>query len=276
VRAGFVAALVAFVLVAPARAQVAPLRTADPIPLPHGELSVHVGVDVLGDVEFPLSGLRGDLAHLPAVGLRLGMGGIGELQVGTGFQLLHVRSRTAAPLDTMLGAVGDFTTDVDDPYVAVKIRLDEETKYRPATGLRMVTRLPSSGQESGLGNDTIDFLTYILAAKSVGRTRLLANLGLGILSTPLRGDRQNDVIVYGLAASRPLSERWLLVGEVNGRRDVTGDTPIGTEDRSEARLGARWSRPPVVLYGAVLAGLHRGDPDVGGIFGVNWSRRAYR
>ena len=267
--------MLTLVLAAPTRAQEPPLQTADPVPLPHGALAIELGADLLMDVAFPLSGLSGDLVRAPSVGLRLGLGGIGEFQVSTGWNHLFIDARGPGPFADQVNVDGDVTRDAEDPVVATKIRLREETARWPATGFRAATRLPSAGQESGLGNDAMDFLFSILAGKTVGKTRLLANAGLGILSAPLRGDRQNDVLVYGVSASRPLDDRWTLAGEIHGRRDLKGDTPPGTEDHGLARLGASWTRAPLVLYGAVVAGLDDYDPDVGASIGISWTRQAY-
>jgi hypothetical protein len=271
-----VAWILTLALAAPARAQEPPLHTADPVPLPHGTIAIELGADFLTDFEFPLSGLSGDLVRAPSVGLRLGLGGIGEFQVTTGWNHLFIESRGPGPFADQVEVDGDVSQDVDDPVVATKIRLHEETARWPATGIRAATRLPSAGQESGLGNDAMDFLLWILVGKTVGTTRLLVNGGLGILSAPLRGDRQNDVLVYGVSASHPLDDRWTLAAEIHGRRDLKGDTPPGTEDHDLARLGARWTRAPLVLHGTIVAGLNDHDPDIGAAVGISWTRQAYR
>lgn len=263
-------------LAAPAAAQQRPLRTADPVPIEHGRISLEAGIDWLDGVTFPLSGLAGDLLRAPWISFRLGLGGIAELQVAGGHNLLFIEERRPAPFADMLGVDGDVTSDIEDPVVSTKIRLHEETRWRPATGARVATRLPSAGNESGLGNDTMDFFLWVLAGKSVGRTRVLANVGLGVLGVPERGDRQNDVLVYGLAAERPIGGRWTVLGEVHGRKDTKHDTPAGTEDSGQVRLGARWARGPLTLDAALIAGLHRPDPDLGLTLGLSWLRDAMR
>ncbi len=258
-----------------AAAQERPLRTADPVPLPHGVVAVEAGVEYLEGVRFPLSGLEGDLLRIPSAAFRLGMGGIGEVQLTGGFDVLFIDRRGPGPFADQVTAEGQVTHDIFDPVVAFKLRLHEEGRVYPATGVRVATRLPSAGQASGLGTDAFDFLMWVLAGKNMGKTRVLGNVGFGVLSIPEQGDRQNDVLLYGLAASRPVSERWTLAGEVFGRVDTKLDTPVGTEDQAQARLGARWAGGGVTMDGALIAGLHETDPDLGVMVGLTWWHQAY-
>lgn len=266
--------LIACAFPAPVRAQDRPLRTADPVPLPHGMMSVDLGVDFLHGVSFPLSGLEGDLLRAPSGAFRLGMGGLGEFQVFSGMNLFFIEERGPGPFAHVVRE-GDFTHDIDDPVVATKIRLQEETARWPATGLRAATRLPSAGQESGLGTDTFDFLLWLLAGKTMRGTRVLANVGLGILPVAEEGESQNDVLVYGLAASRPVAGGWTLAGEIHGRYDTRDKTPRGTENQAQARLGARLARGSLTFDGAIIAGLHEHDPDIGATLGLSWLFRAF-
>jgi hypothetical protein len=259
------------VIAGPLAAQTRPLRTADPDPVPHGRLAVETGVEWLEGVSFPLSGLEGDLLRAPALAFRLGLGGVAEFQIFGGHDLLFIDERRPAPFADMVDVEGDVAHDIYDPVVATKLRLQRETPRWPALGLRVATRLPSAGNASGMGTDTTDFYLWVLAGKSLGATRFLANFGLGVLSDPLRGDRQNDVLMYGLAAARPLSERWALTLEVHGRRDRSSQGPtVGTEDMGQARLGARWARGAIALDGALIAGLQSPEPDIGATVGVSW------
>lgn len=264
-RAIFLVALTASPLQALAQR---PLMTEDPEPIPAGHVLVEVGLDFEKDRAYPLSGLAGDLLRVPTLGFSFGFGRIAEFQVSAGFNILFVDERRPAPLADMLDFDGDATTDIEDPVVATKIRLKHETERRPAVALRFATRLPSAGNDSGLGNDAIDVFIELLAGKTIGDTRVAGNFGLGVLSVPTRGDRQNDVLTGGLSIVRPIGKRWALAGEVNGRIDVKGETPPGTEDRGQARLGARYDLGDFRLDGAVLAGLTDVDADFGVTVGV--------
>lgn len=262
------------VLASAARAQQRPLRTEDPEPIPAHHTLIELGVDLELERSFPIAGLEGDVLG-PSLGFSFGFGSYAEFQVDGGYDLLFVESRRPAPFADMLDFTGDTTSDIDDPIVATKIRLQHERAYRPAVGLRFAARFPSASNESGLGTDTIDLFLTLLAGKSVGTTRLVANFGMGVLSDPLRADRQNDVLTGGLSAAHEMG-RWTLVGEANGRLDVKGRAPPGTEDRGEVRLGARYELwEDVRLDSGLIVGLADPDADVGLTVGVTAMRKTF-
>jgi hypothetical protein len=266
--------------VRPVRGQERPLRTEDPAPIPAGAVLLETGVDLEFGRRFPLSGLEGNLYRLPYLGFSFGLGDVAEFQVDAGFNLLHVRDRDPAPLAEALDFTGDTTTDIEDPLVATKLRLIREGRRRPAVALRVATRIPSASNESGIGTDTIDWYMSLLAGKSLGDVRILANFGLGVLPFPLQGDRQNDVLTGGLALVWRAGDEVDLLGELNGRIDVKGSTPVGTEDRGQARLGARLGLgrlfgAGVRLDGAVVAGLADVDPGIGATIGLTLLDRSF-
>jgi hypothetical protein len=135
---------------------------------------------------------------------------------------------------------------------------------RPSIALRSATRLPNASNESGLGLDTMDFYSTLLLAKTVQSVRIVGNIGLGILGDPTRGDRQNDVILYGVSFARAVTGAAEVVGEINGRKDTReGDPPPGTESRSIVRFGARYTIGTWRADAAVLFGVTSNDPGVG-------------
>ncbi len=72
-----------------------------------------------------------------------------------------------------------------------------------------------------------------LIGKTVQSVRIVGNLGLGILVDPIDGDRQNDVITYGVSVARALKQGMEFVGEINGRLNTRDERiPPGTESRS--------------------------------------------
>ena len=117
----------------------------------------------------------------------------------------------------MVTATGDSTSSVEDIVIGTKIRIAGETESRPSFGLRFATKLPNASNESGLGLDTTDFFASVLVAKTMQSVRVVGNVGLGILGDPTRGDRQNDVLTYGLSLARALTQAAEVVGEINGR-----------------------------------------------------------
>ncbi len=252
--------------VTPLGAQPWPFRVEDPGLVAPGAVGARVGVEVGGGREYPASGLAGTVVRLPAA-LRLGLGRA-ELSVEGGYEVLFIDDVAPAPLDSMLDLSGDDTHDVIDPVVAMKVRIADESAVFPAWSFRVATRLPAAGNESGLGLDTTDFWLWLLAGKSIGPARVAANLGAGVLGIPTRGDRQNDVWGYGLSVTGPLGGGWVAGAEVQGSLDVRGDTPIGTEERGQARVGVRRAAGRFAFDAVMIVGLRDPDPDLGAAVGL--------
>ena len=263
----------------PAAAQQRPLLTEDPETVGPGVILFEAGVDVQREILFPVSGLQGNLLRAPVLGISFGLSSIAELQIDGGFyQRLDVTSRRPAPLSSHLDFTGDRTTDVDDLVVATKLRFLSEAPGRPAIGLRLATRLPNAGNESGLGLDTTDFYASVLFGKTIQSVRIVGNGGLAILSDPTRGDQQGDAMTYGISIARAVRQGIELVGEINGRYSPTNaqDTPPGTESRAAMRLGGRITRGPVRVDGGIIIGMTSRDPSFGFTTGLTWVFRGFR
>lgn len=278
VRAGAVVCL----LTAPsldAAAQQRPLVTEDPEVIGAGLVLVEGGFDVQRSLEYPVSGLTGNLLRLPTLGVSLGIGSIVELQVDGGFyNRLDVTAREPAPLSDQLEFTGSRTTDVEDLVLATKIRLVPEGPSRPGLGLRFATRLPNAGNESGLGLDTLAFEVSALAGKTVRSMRLVGNIGLAIIGDPTRGDQQGDLLTYGFSLARAIRNGVEIVGEINGRYAATydEDTPPGSESRAVMRVGARLTKGTVRLDAGALVGMTPIDPSIGVTAGLTWVFRAFK
>lgn len=273
-----IAILVLLLFPVAASGQQRPLVTEDPETIGAGNILLEGGVDVQRDVFYPASGLEGDLLRLPTLGVSLGISSIAELQIDGGlYNRLAITSRDPAPLSGMLDVDGDRTSDVDDIVVATKIRILSETASRPAIGLRLATKLPNAGNESGLGLDTTDFFVSGLFGKTVQSVRFVGNAGLGILGDPVRGDRQNDVITYGLSIARAVRQGLEVVGEVNGRWSTREEdtTPIGTESRANMRFGGRFTARTVRVDAGVIVGMTSPDPSIGFTAGFTWVFRGF-
>lgn len=253
-------------------AQQRPLVTEDPETIGAGLVLLEGGVDQQREVFFPASGLQGNLLRLPTLGVSFGISSIAELQIDGGlYNRLSITSRQAAPLSSQLNFTGDRTHDVEDIVVATKIRLLAETPTRPAFGVRLATKLPNASNESGLGLDTTDFSVSGLLGKTVQSIRFVGNIGLGILGDPVRGDRQNDVLTYGLSVARAVREGLEVVGEINGRLDTrAGEAPVGTESRGAMRIGGRFTRSTVRADAGLIVGMTSRDPSIGLTAGVTW------
>jgi hypothetical protein len=275
IRPGQVASIVYVLFVASSASAVAqqrPLVTEDPEVIGAGRILLEGGVTHGRDVFLPASGLHGDLTTLPELGVSIGLGSIVEAQIdGPVWQRMRVTDREPGPLSHLLDFDGDDTGSTGDVVVGTKVRLLSETPGRPAIGLRMATKLPNASNESGLGLDTIDFYSALLLGKTVRSVRVVGNFGLGILSDPTNGTRQNDVFTYGLSLARALTNQFEVVAEVNGRVNARSDnTPPGTESRSLVRAGARFTQATVRLDAALLLGLTSRDPSWGFTFGATY------
>ena len=260
-----------------AAAQQRPLVTEDPEPIGTGRVLLEGGIDFGENQEYPVSGLKGDLWRLPTVGISVGLSSIAEFQIDGGFyNLLHIDERRLAPLSSLVTATGDSTHDVEDFVVATKIRMLSETAGRPALALRFATKLPNASNESGLGLDTTDFYISLLAGKTVQSVRVVGNVGVGILADPTEGNRQNDVLTYGLSLARALTQQTEVVGEVNGRWSTrTGGPFPGTESRSIVRVGGRYTHGPMRIDAGVLVGLTTIDPTIGFTAGFTYVFNAF-
>ena len=271
-------ALLVLVLSAPAAGQQRPLVTEDPETIGSGLILFEGGFDLQREVFYPVSGLQGDLLRMPVLGLSFGLSSIAELQIDGGFyNRLTVNSRQPAPLSGMLDFTGNQTTDVEDIVIATKVRLLSETPGRPAIGVRFATKLPNAGNESGLGLDTTDFHALFLIGKTVQSVRVVGNAGLAILGDPTRGDRQGDVLQYGLSVARAVRQGVEIVGEINGRFQPTDDaaTPPGTESRSAMRIGGRFTHRTIRFDAGLVLGLTSRDPSFGLTAGLTWVFRGF-
>jgi hypothetical protein len=262
----------------PAFAQQRPLLTEDPEPIGAGRMLIEAGLELANDQEYPVSGLRGNLVKLPAIGLSFGISSIAELQIDGGlYHRLSIDARDPqAPLAPLLRIDGASTSDVEDFVVATKIRLVSERARRPSFALRFATKLPNASNESGLGLDTTDFFATLLGAKTVQSIRIVGNLGVGILGDPTSGNRQNDVLTYGVSLARALTDRAEVVGEINGRAHVrSGAAFPGTGSRSVLRVGTRYTRTAVRFDAGLLFGLTTIDPTLGFTAGFTYVFRAF-
>jgi hypothetical protein len=259
-------------------AQQRPLVTEDPETVGEGQILVEAGFDYQRSAEFPVSGLTGHLLRVPLVGASIGVSSIAELQIDGGLiNRLSITDRIPAPRSASLDVVGDTTSTVEDLVVGAKIRLVPEGTSRPGLGVRFATKLPFASSESGLGLDTTDFHASLLGAKTVESARIVLNLGVGILADPTRAGRQSNVLTYGLSFARAATSSTEVVGELNGRANLGGDSPPpGTESRSVFRIGARHTRGTVRVDAALLFGITRRDPTFGVAAGATYVFNAFQ
>ena len=267
-----------------ALAQQRPLITEDVEIVKPGSARFEFGLDFLQDKNYPVSGLNGDLTRIGVVSLTFGLAPNIEVETGGVIQnFLSVNRQyrpSAIPLN--LSQAPNSTRDTGDFYLATKIKLRSETRRAPALGFRFGAELPNSNQSRGIGLNQTNFYATALAAKSFGRVRVIGNLGLGILSSPIDASgnispfTQNDVLLYGLAASYQFNDRLTLVGEVNGRHSTRKNAPLGTESDAAARIGARIRAGGLIWDLAGIRGLYSNSERSGVTFGVSYEANLFQ
>jgi len=274
-----VAALAVLLVSHPLLAQQRPLVTEDPEPVGAGRLLIESGFDLAHGQKYPASGLEGNLLRLPTLGISIGISSIAELQIDGGlYDRLSITKRSTAPLSSLLNVTGTETHDVSDIVVGTKVRLVGEGTSHPSLAIRFATKLPNASNEAGLGLDTTDFFASLLIAKNVQSVRVVGNGGLAILGDPTSGNRQNDVLTYGVSIARAMTEKAEVVAEVNGRRSMrSGIAFPGTESRSTLRVGGRFTPMSSLRVDAgMLIGLTNDGPTVGATAGFTWVFNAFQ
>ncbi len=261
-----------------AAAQQRPLITEDVDIIKPGLIRIETGIEFLQDQKFTLSGLRGDLTKLADTRLSFGLAPNVEFQIEWTIQnFLSINGRSSSAVPLKLGANETDANDVGDVTLWMKMKLRNETERWPAIGFRFGVRLPNTDQTRGIGTNTTDFYASILAGKKLlnKRLNLFGSIGLGILQAPLDRFTQNDVLLYGLAGIYTVNERLNIVGEVNGFHSTRRRAPLGTEDYSEARIGAQLRALGVRWNAAAIFGLSDRAPRTGFALGVTYDWDAF-
>ncbi len=265
-------------------AQDRPLQTADAETLPPGMVRAQVGFDFLQNANFPLSGLTGDLTDIGVINVRMGVGRIVEIQVqGMIQQFMSIKSQGASFVELNLPGTNS-THDVGDFSMWTKVRFFNEEGRRPSLAFRFGFSQPNTNQTRGLGNNASNVFAEAIIERHFGKFVVFGNLGLGILTSPNALFSQNDEIIYGLGFRYPVNKRFNIVGEVAGRASVRTISPalVGTESRSQARLGVQIMAGGLVWDFAGIGGLTKNDPRTGFTFGISkdfplfdWSKLQY-
>jgi len=256
----------------PLSAQNRPLRTADAEILPPGTMRAQVGFDFLQNVDFPLSGLSGDLTSVGVVDVRLGVGRMVEVQLEGAVQhFLDVKNKQGALFGSLELTGPNSTHDTGDFSLITKVRIFPETGRRPALAMRFGFQMPNSNQARGIGTNSTDVFAAFILQKHFGKLNLFGNLGLAILQSPNAKFSQNDVLIYGGAFTYPMHRRFNVAGEVAGRhstRTINADL-AGTESRSQARFGFQIFAGGFQWDVAGIAGLTKNEASTGFTFGVS-------
>jgi len=272
--------LVLFCLLAflPLAAQNRPLQTSDAEILPPGTMRAEVGFDFLQDVNFPLSGLSGDLTSLGVIGVRMGVGKMVEVQLEGAVQNFLDVKKQGASFVPVLELTGPRSThDTGDFSLSTKIRIFGDRGRWPSLAMRFGFRMPNSNQARGVGTNSTDVFALFILQKHFGKLNLFGNAGVAILQSPNAKFSQNDVLLYGGAFAYPLHRRLNVVGEAAGRyssRKITTGL-IGTESRSQARFGFQVFAGGFQWDVAGIAGLAKDDARSGFTFGISKDIRIF-
>lgn len=253
----------------PLAAQQRPLQTEDPAVLEAGRVSLEFGFDFLQDAKFPVSGLRGDQTGLGVMGLHISLAGVAEVQMDwTAHNLLSVSQASPAPVTPHLSSGGTATSDYGDLHLATKILMLHEAGPIPSFGFFTSVQVPNASTAKGLGLNATQYRGGILLGKHFGKLHAFGNLGLGILANPVLAGVQNDVMLYGLAGIYPLTPKVNLAGEVFGHWSRRRRLHLGTESRSQFRLGLQVHAGGLRWDVAAVAGLASLSPRSGIVFGL--------
>ena len=261
-----------------APAQQRPLITEDVDIIKPGVIRIESGFEFLQDIKFPLSGLRGDLTKLADTRLSFGLAPNVEFQMEWTVQnFLSIDGRDPSAIPLRLGANSADTNDVGDVTLWMKMKLRNETRLAPALGFRFGVQLANSNQSRGIGTNTTNFYGVVTAGKRFANDKLnvFGNIGLGILEAPLANFTQNDVLMYGLAGIYTVNDRVNVVGEVNGFHSTRNRAPLGTEDFSEARLGAQVRALGLRWNAAGIFGVSKRAPKTGFTIGITYDWEAF-
>ncbi|HYA97868.1 MAG TPA: transporter [Methylomirabilota bacterium] len=254
-----------------AAAQERPLQTVDAETVPPGTLRAAIGFDFLQDVDFPLSGLNGDLTSIGVVGFRMGVGKLVEVQLSGVIQnFLDIKAQGVSFAGPLQLSGANSTHDVGDFALATKIRLVGESGKRPGIAFEFGFIMPNSNQAKGIGTNTTNVFALVALEKHLKGVQLTGNLGIEILQAPNALFSQNDVLLYGFAFSVPVRSRLHVVGEIAGRQSTRSIATglLGTESQSQARLGVQLLAGGLTWDVAGIAGLQTHDPKAGVTFGV--------
>lgn len=256
----------------PVLAQQRPLITEDVETVKPGSARIEFGFDFEQGRDFTLSGLNGDLTRLGVITIRTGMSPNVEIISGGVIQnFLSINNQyraPAVPLDLSSGT--NSTHDWGDFFLGARMRLRNETKRGPYLGFRFAVELPNLNQTRGIGINQMNFYSHVIAGKHFGKWNVYGNVGLGILTAPIDPFTQNDVLLYGVAATYQYSDRLTFVGEVNGRQNTRKNAPRGTESDGAVRLGARIRAAGLTWDVAGQGGIYEHSARTGLSFGVSY------
>ncbi len=257
-------------LASPVRAAwLAPLVSEDPLTLPSGNMDVRFGASYFLDPTYPMFTAKGvlrseNLVTAPELGLRFGIGKRVEIQAS--FEMIYLDAKLTD---------GDSQSNYGngDLRLSTKVRLFNESGWRPALGIRFGTKLPDANRSESLGTDEFDFAIEGLGSKRLGPVTAYLNLGISLLGVPgpifgvqpSNGTGQDDLFLYDVGVASDWFGRveegaWgcRLLGEIVGQTASRFNN-----DRASIRGGVQVHRNALTLYAGVSGGLDSASETVG-------------
>ncbi len=258
--------MVCCLLARPALAQSRPLVTEDPETVPAGNLLLEAGFDHDRDAFYPASGLRGNLTRLGTFGLSIGVSSIAEVQIDGGLmnRLTIVDDDPLAPLAGMLDITGDSTQDIEDLSIGAKVRFVSETQAGPRWPFDSGRGCQTPATRAASASTRRIFTSGSPSARPSSPSGSSATSGSASSADPVRGDRQNDVLDYGISVARAVRRASSSLA-----RSTAARTPARASRRSAPTAGRRcasarrFTQGPVRVDGALAIGVTERDPSWG-------------
>jgi len=248
-----------------ADAQTRPLRTEEATTGPAGRILFETGFEAIASEPSFLTGVERTRWDGPLLRLVYSPADTVELDV-----------EWVAAVGVLSAEDEPRTTDFGDIILRTKLRFFEGQGRQPTVAGRFGIVLPQTSYEDedfrplGLGPNTTRFFIEALLTQPLGPVQVDANLGLFLHEDPTKSHDQLDFVSYGLAARWAVGSGWEIVAEVAGR---AGEGKPGAGERSEGRLGARYSRGRLRFDAALRRGLLSEQGTWGGTVGLSWTIR---
>jgi hypothetical protein len=207
---------------------VRPLVTEDLHLLPVNGFELQVGEAYTDGFRSVQTGETGQLWDHGQIALRWGVGS--NVEIWTSGTLY--RRFTVDATDRKNSGIGDF-------FIWTKFRVWQSEDGGAALGFRLGVKLPITPAGKDFSTNQSDVYLLLQGSRAWGRFHLWANLGLGVLDNPYKKQSNDDVTVWGLAASFRLSDRWLLAAEWVGCRSSGVPTLLG--NGANGRVALVWS-----------------------------------
>jgi hypothetical protein len=247
----------------PSFAQQRPLITEDPRPVADGAFVLESGFGYAGNVQLPLSGLRGDEYSVLVSGFNFSLGPRAEFQIN-------------GVVQNFVKTGHEWLNDVGDWSLSTKIRILSETHARPVISFRPTMVLPNTNDARGIGTNSTQLFGSLLLGKRVSDGFVFGNIGVGILTDTIQPRAQQDVLTYGVAGVLPITSRVNLLSEWNGWKNPRNNPSPGTESRSQVRLGVQFIAAGIRWDAAGTAGLTHLDHRAGVVFGLTKEFRLWK